>query len=247
MRILIVDDEKPARDRLHRIIDSIEGFDAIAHAASGEQALAAYNESKPEIVLLDIRMPLMDGLEVAQHLMADDPPPAVIFTTAYSDHALEAFETHAVDYLLKPVRKERLIQALQTAKRNTRAQIQAVTAEEPNRIRQRKGICVRHRGNLLLIPVNDIVCFRASDKYVTLYHKNGEALTEESLVNLEQEFSQTFMRIHRNALVAQNQIAGLTKRGDGSTLLTLRDSDMQLEVSRRHLAAVRQRIKQVAQ
>ena len=245
MRVLIVDDEKPARERLRRMIDLIDDFELVAEADSGSQALKAYNEHKPEIVLLDIRMPMMDGLEVAQHLMIDDPPPAVIFTTAYSDHALEAFEAHAVDYLLKPVRKERLLKALQTAQRNTRAQIEAVNVSEKGANNQRRGICVRHRGNLMLIPVEDIVCFHASDKYVTLYHKNGEALTEESLVNLEQEFTPRFMRIHRNALVALEQMSGLNKQSDGSTLLILRDSTIQLEVSRRHLPAVRRQIKKL--
>ncbi len=244
MRILIVDDEKPARDRLKRLVESLDDFSLSGEAAGGFEAIDHYNQYKPEIILLDIRMPQMDGLEVAQHLMADETPPAIIFTTAYSDHALAAFETHAVDYLLKPIRKERLLTALQSAQKNTRAQVNAIIASTPPFENVRKSICVRHRGNLLLIPLENILCFRASDKYVTLYHQDGEALTEESLVHLEQEFTEKFIRIHRNALVAREQIAGLNKRTDGSTVLKLRDSDIQLEVSRRHLPAIRQRIKE---
>lgn len=243
MRILIVDDEQPARDRLKRLVATLDGFELAGDASSGHEAIASYNRHKPEIVLLDIRMPEMDGLEVARHLMTDETPPAIIFTTAYSDHALEAFATHAVDYLLKPVRKERLAEALQSAQRNTRAQIQAVAGGENNNLSRRKSICVRHRGNLLLIPVTDIFCFHASDKYVTLYHRQGEALTEESLINLEQEFKQEFLRIHRNALVAVNQLAGIEKQKDGSSRIRLRDTDLKLEVSRRHLPAVRVALK----
>lgn len=243
MRILVVDDEKPARDRLKRLVDSLEDYSLAGDAADGREAIELYNKLKPEIVLLDIRMPQMDGLEVAQHLMADETPPAIIFTTAYSDHALAAFETHAVDYLLKPIRKERLVSALQSAQQNTRAQLDAITVSESSLKSARTSICVRHRGNLLLIPVESILCFRASDKYVTLYHDEGEALTEESLVHLEQEFADSFIRIHRNALVAQKHISGLNKKSDGSTVLVLRDSDLQLEVSRRHLPNIRQHIK----
>jgi two-component system response regulator AlgR len=244
MRILIVDDEQPARDRLRRLVETLDGFELAGEAESGRDAIARYNELKPEIILLDIRMPLMDGLEVARHLMADETPPAIIFTTAYSDHTLEAFETHAVDYLLKPVRKERLLTALQSAQRNTRAQIRAITQSEGPASAPRQSICVRHRGNLLLIELKDILCFHASDKYVTLYHKNGEALTEESLIHLEQEFEQTFIRIHRNALIAKAQIAGIQKQANAVTLVNLRDSKLQLEVSRRHLPALKQLIKQ---
>ncbi|MBN1378755.1 MAG: response regulator transcription factor [Gammaproteobacteria bacterium] len=243
MRILIVDDEKPARDRLQRLVNSLDGFKFVGEAASGREAIDRYNELKPEIVLLDIRMPLMDGLQVARHLTTDETPPAIIFTTAYSDHALEAFETHAVDYLLKPVRKERLLLALQSAQRNTRAQIQAVTQIDSQTETARKDICVRHRGNLLLIPVENIFCFNASDKYVTIYHKDGEALTEESLLHLEQEFKQKFLRIHRNALIAIDRIAGMRKHDNGKTVICFRGSDLQFEVSRRHLPTLRQFIK----
>jgi two-component system response regulator AlgR len=244
MRILVVDDEQPARDRLKRMVETLDGFEFAGEAASGRDAINRYNEVKPEIVLLDIRMPLMDGLEVARHLMADTIPPAIIFTTAYSDHTLAAFETHAVDYLLKPVRKERLLAALQSAQRNTRAQIQAVVQTETTANTPRKSICVRHRGNLLLIAIDDILCFHASDKYVTLYHKKGEALTEESLIRLEEEFARWFVRIHRNALLAKAQIASIEKHSDGTTWARLRDGNMEFEVSRRHLPALRKLIKQ---
>lgn len=238
MRVLIVDDEQPARERLRRILERLEGVEVAGEAAGGREAIERYNALQPEIVLLDIRMPVMDGLETARHLMADDTPPAVIFTTAYGDHALEAFETQAVDYLLKPVRRERLERALHSARRNTRAQLEALQEDSPAESRARTSICVRHRGNLLLIPVTDIFYFQASDKYVTLYHKGGQALIEESLVQLEQEFGERFVRVHRNALVAAEQLRGLEKSG-GSAYVRLCDSEDRVEVSRRHLPAVR--------
>lgn len=244
MQVLIVDDEQPARERLQRLIEGLDGYEVAGQAASGHEAVKRYNEHKPEVVLMDIRMPVMDGLEAARHLMMDETPPAVIFTTAYNDHALEAFETHAVDYLLKPVRKERLLEALEHAKRNTRAQLENVSADGTAGQTPRLNICVRHRGDLMLIAIDDIVCMRAADKYVTLHHIHGEALTEESLVQLEQEFKEQFLRVHRNALIAKERLCGLEKQTDGGHFARLRGSEITVEVSRRHLPTVRKLLKQ---
>lgn len=243
MNVLIVDDEQPARERLRRLLDSLDEYTVAGEASNGVEAIEQYNAFKPEIVLLDIRMPVMDGLEAARHLAADATPPGVIFTTAYGDHALEAFETQAVDYLLKPVRKERLLAALSSAQRRNRAQVASVRHQSGQ---ARRHICVRHRGNLILIAIEDILYFQAADKYVTLYHRGGQALVEESLVQLEEEFGDRFIRVHRNALIAADQLCGLEKTADTTTRIRLRDSDDRVEVSRRHLPAVRRLLKELS-
>lgn len=242
MKILIVDDEQPARDRLRRLLEDIEGTNILGEAENGVQAIKAYEENNADIVLLDIRMPLMDGMETAKHLMANEQPPAIIFTTAFGEHALQAFEAHAVDYLVKPIRAERLHDALQSAQRINRAQLDQVSNDMDDD-NTRTHICVRKGNSLELIPVEEIIYFMADNKYVSIVHKNGEALLDEALINLEEEFQKTFFRVHRNALVAMNQISGLSKEADNTHKVILRESDALIEVSRRHLPAVRKLVR----
>ena len=237
MQVLIVDDEAPARERLKRLIQDIDGYEVAGEAANGMEAVQIFNRTQPEIVLLDIRMPVMDGIEAAQHLSNHESPPAVIFTTAYGDHALQAFETHAVGYLLKPIRRERLEDTLKATQRTTRAQVGNIA--EDTKPEGRSHICVRQRGNLELIAIEDIHFFYAEHKYVTLKHREGEVLIEESLVSLEKEFGDRFLRIHRNCLVSVEQLHGLDKLPDGTHRVQLSDVEDSLEVSRRHLSTVR--------
>jgi len=185
-------------------------------------------------------MPGMDGMEVARHLAAMEESPAIIFTTAYGEHALEAFDAHAIDYLLKPVKQDRLQVALGKAQRLSGAQGQAIREEAGER---RSHICARVRGNLKLIPLGSVLYFQADQKYVTVRFDEGEVLIEESLKSLEDEFKAQFMRIHRNALVAVDKLAGMEKTTEGGHLVVLKGSDAQLEVSRRHVAEVRKFIK----
>lgn len=241
MKILVCDDEAPARDRLVSMIGELEGFEAVGQAANGMEALQQTQQLQPDIVLLDIRMPGMDGIEAARHLSGAENPPAVIFTTAYDSYALQAFEASAIDYLLKPVRLERLQEALDKAGKLTRAHINSL--DEHHEPDARTHICVRFRGDLQLIPVQDICYFMADQKYVTVRHVNGEVLIEEALKSLEQEFGQQFIRIHRNALVARAFLVGLQKTADGRHVVKLKNCDKQLEVSRRHLSEVRQLLK----
>jgi two-component system response regulator AlgR len=243
MKVLIVDDEQPARERLARLLVEIPGYEVAGEAANGHEAIDRYNALKPEIILMDIRMPGMDGLETARHLMADETPPAIIFTTAYGDHALEAFDAHAVGYLLKPVRAEKLGEVLRSAQRSTRSQLAPALNDKPGAAAPRTHICVRLRGNLQLIAVKDILYFRAEDKYVTLQHVEGAALIEDSLVKLEEEFADSFLRVHRNALVAADRISGLKKLADNNFAVSLKGTDETLDISRRHLAAIRRLIK----
>jgi two-component system response regulator AlgR len=178
----------------------------------------------------------MDGMEAAFHMAAMDEAPAIIFTTAYGEHALEAFEAQAVDYLLKPVEPERLSRALGKAHRLTGAQEEGLKEQTDSR---RSHICARVRGNLKLVPISDILFFHADQKYVNVRYVEGEVLIEDSLKSLEEEFAELFMRIHRNALVATDRIAGMEKTLDGRHELKIRGSEEVLEVSRRHVPEVR--------
>jgi len=242
MNILIVDDETPARKRLTRLINEMDGFNVIAEAKNGQQAIDLCAKHQPEIVLMDIRMPGIDGMEAARIINESEQPPAIIYCTAYSDHALKAFETHAVDYVLKPVNKERLLEALQASSQLTKAQIHQSTNQEASDITARQHICARIRGNLVLVEIDNVYYFQADHKYVTVKHTQGELLIEETLVSLEQEYEQRFLRIHRNALVALDKIDGLVKK-DNSTHVTLKGIEDTLEISRRHLPSVRKVIK----
>ncbi len=245
MNILIVDDEPLARQRLVGILKNLNGFTVCGEAANGSEALLRAQTLKPDIILLDIRMPGMDGLEAAQHLNQMSKPPAIIFTTAFSDHALKAFETHAVDYLLKPIKQERLEQALLSAKRLTRPQLIELKQNEDSAIRSH--ICVKIRGTLELVPVEDVLYFLADHKYVTLKTPNHEYLLEEPLKALEEEFQHLFTRIHRNALVADRHVMGLGKSQVGHCVVNFKDSSIKpLEISRRHLPQVRKKIKTLA-
>jgi len=190
-------------------------------------------------------MPGMDGIEAARHLTTLREPPAVIFTTAYGEHALEAFDAQAVGYLLKPVRKAKLAEALDACSRVTRAQLAGVehTREEPG---ERSHVCARVRGGLKLVPVDEVVYFQADQKYVTVRYPEGEVLIEDSLRHLEREFGQRFLRIHRNALANVDYLDRLEKGVDGKARLRMRGCDETLEISRRHLSDVRRRLREMA-
>ena len=207
MRALIVDDEPPARERLRRLLEEIDEVAVVGEAANGAEALELCAALDPDVVLLDVRMPGMDGIEAARHLDALEEPPAVIFTTAYDEHALEAFETQAVGYLLKPVRREKLARAIRHAARVAGPQLLAGRRAGAAR-RRRSQICARLGEQLRLIPVEDIYYFAADQKYVTVRHRGGSDLIDESLRALADEFAPDFVRIHRNSLVALRARAG---------------------------------------
>jgi two-component system response regulator AlgR len=242
MKILIVDDEHLARQRLRQVIEELGVADVITEGSNGEQALQLCQEQQPDIVLLDIRMPGMDGIEAAQHIMKLETPPAIIFTTAYDQYALSAFDAHAVDYLLKPIRKERLSEALESAKRLTKVQMENLNVEGQSSSR-RQHISARLGGELRLISIDDIRYFLAEHKYVTVRYAEGSVLIEESLRSLEAEFEGLFLRVHRNALVAKNAIVALEKDKTGGHKIKLNDIEEMLEVSRRHLPNVRKVMK----
>jgi two-component system response regulator AlgR len=236
MRALVVDDEPLARERLKRQLHEVSDVEVVGEAGNGREALEAAQRLRPDVVLLDIRMPGMDGLEAARHLAALDTPPAVIFTTAYGEHALEAFDHHAVDYLLKPIRAERLAAALAGCARFNRAQLSALAEAEGDAARTH--LCARRHGDLVMVPIDEVVFFQADQKYVRVVYAGGELLLEESLKALHDEFGERFVRIHRNALVARRALRALVHEG-GSLRVEVAGSDERLEVSRRHAATLR--------
>jgi two-component system response regulator AlgR len=251
LKVLLVDDEAPARARLRQVLVTCTAsvpLTVVDEAVDGGSALAAVDRTAPDVVLLDIAMPGMSGLEVARHLAARPHPPAVIFTTAHDEHALRAFEVHALDYLLKPVTAARLAPALARAQRLApmEPRLHAV-AESLGAARTQ--LTVSERGKLLLVPVERIVYLRAELKYVTIRTVEREYLTEESLTALEREFGARFVRVHRNALVARAAIAGFQRvRGapdeegseaEGHWEVLLHRLPERLPISRRQWAAVK--------
>ncbi len=243
MKILIVDDEPLARERLRDLLGQIDDVEICGEASNGREALQACETKEPDVVLMDIRMPVMDGLEAARHLARCEQPPAVIFVTAYDQHALSAFEAHAAGYLVKPIRQSRLQEALHHLPRLNRAQLVSVQ-EQASSHAARSHLCVRQGGRLQLVPVDEVLYFLAEQKYVTACLRDGEVLLEDSLKALEQEFEDSFVRIHRNALIALSQLAGIDKHKSGQVVVLLKDSDRQLEVSRRHVPDLRKLLRQ---
>ncbi len=235
--ILIVDDEPLARERLKRLAGDIPGYRVCGEAADGNQALQQVAELDPDILLLDIRMPGMDGMEVAARLQQLPSPPALIFCTAYDAYAIEAFNVQAVSYLLKPVRKEALADALARAERVNRVQLQSATAHAGQTDPQ---LAVRtHRGTEL-INLADILYCAADQKYVTLHHTRGETVCDYTLKELENTYPQYLLRTHRNTLVGVRFIQALKRTAEGQNVIQLRSDHGQLPVSRRHAGSVRQ-------
>ena len=242
MRVLIVDDEPPARERLRSMVAEAGEYEVAGEAGHGEQAIDLVDKLTPDIVLLDVRMPGIDGLEVARHLAALPEPPAVIFTTAFDEYALQAFDSEAVAYLLKPIRAEKLRAALAKAARLTRPQLQqvAAAAREPT---HRLHIGVRGRDGLKLIPIEEVFYFHADQKYTTVKHLKGEDLIEDSLKTLEEEFSASFVRIHRNAVVNTRYLERIARDASGQHFVHLRGLPDALEVSRRMAGDLKDRFR----
>lgn len=239
MKVLIVDDEKLARDRISRMLADVDGYDVVGEAGHGMEAIEECQRTQPDVVLLDIRMPGMDGLEAARHLMQMEEPPAVVFCTAYEEHAMEAFNVQAVGYLLKPVRREDLVNVLRSAKRANKAQLAALMEQDGDR---RSHISARTRRGIELIPIEEVRFFQADQKYVTVRHGEGELLIDETLRELEDEFGERFVRVHRNALVASRFIEGLERDENGHFQIRMRGVDERVNISRRHLSSVRKYI-----
>jgi two-component system response regulator AlgR len=236
LRILIIDDEAPARSRLRRMLVDVPAVHVTGEAATGEEALRLIPLQKPDVLLLDISMPGMDGMTLAQVLKEQVRAPAIIFCTAWSDQAVEAFECNAVDYLVKPVRAKRLETALDKARRHIASVDEGAGS---GFLRSTLG------GKVSLLPVTEVIFLTAEDKYTTVVHKKGKLVINQSLLELENEHADVLVRIHRGTLVAKKAIRGLEKSVDGRHFLHLDACDERLQVSRRNLPAIRKLIREL--
>ena len=217
VRVFIADDEAPARARVKELLADIRPSiptTVAGEAANGLEVIERLPGSGTQVLLLDIQMPGMGGLELARHLGGLESAPAIVFVTAHDRHAVEAFELNALDYLMKPVRAERLAAALKKAaaagpalrERLERAASQANSGA-------REFFSVTERNRIVLVPVGEVLFLKAELKYVTLRTKAGEHLIEEPLVSIEREFAERFVRVHRNCLVARAAIRGFERSG----------------------------------
>lgn len=245
-QLLIVDDEPLARQRLRDLVGDIGGYTVVGEAANGLEAMAVLQNQQVDIALVDIRMPVMDGIELAQHIRQLPRPPNLIFTTAYDHYALQAFDLNAIDYLLKPIRAERLSAALTKARPLNLKQSQGLQSLQETR----QHLSIHERGRVLLIAVDEVLYFRAELKYVTVRTQSKSYLLEMSLNQLEQNYADRFVRVHRNALVAKHAIAGYEKQriqqnaeteepGELSWVVLIKGIPETLVVSRRHQHMIR--------
>ena len=249
-RIYIVDDEEHARARLAMLLADI-GEDCpnelVGEASDAAGALQGIVDTHPDIVLLDIQMPGMNGLDLASRLALEgEEMPAVVFVSAHDDYALNAFEVHALDYLVKPVRAGRLQQAL---RRVALLRGRSNGAGNVEQARRREHITVHERDRLLLVPVADVIYLKAELKYVTLRTRTRDYLIEDSLASIEEELDEVFVRVHRNTLVARKAIMGVERgtvgadgdgeRGQEAWQVILRDVAERLPISRRQWPVVK--------
>jgi two-component system response regulator AlgR len=262
VKVLIVDDEPPARERLRRQLAEFPDCGDVAEAASGEEAVACCEDATPDVVLMDIRMPGIGGLEAARRISRMPAAPAVIFTTAYDEYALDAYSAGPADYLMKPIRSTHLARALAKASRPTRAQLVTLGAEAPaspaaaapgtagtmgGDTSTRRSVTARHGDRLQVIAIDRILAFRADHKYTSVLFDEGSVLIDDSLKSLERTFAQDLVRIHRETLVNLRYVVALRRDDDGYHVAELADgkgSTRALRISRRHLAGVRQRLRQ---
>ncbi len=252
MKILICDDEPLARERLIRLVETIPGCGVVAQAGRGAEAIEQVQSCQPDVVLLDVQMPGMNGLEAAVRINQLAQPPAIIFCTAYEEYAIAAFRAQAVGYLLKPVRQEALKQALSSAQQLNRVQLnraakqlsmESLMAVVSQANHERTHLSVRSHRGIELVAVEDIRLLKAEQKYVTIKTAEQEMLADDTLKELEAEFPQTFIRVHRNALVPLKHILGLKFIKPGYYDVQVRDLAETVPISRRYLAPVRKRLR----
>lgn len=251
MRIFIVDDESLARDRLRMLLQDIAEqcpHQVVGEADNPQAALDGIVVSTPDLVLLDVQMPGMTGIELAVHIGKLPQPPAIVFVTAHDQYALKAFDLDAVDYLLKPVRATRLAETLVRVEK-----LQAHKRVTLPKLDKRQHFSVMERGRMLLVPVRDVIFLKAELKYVTVHTREREYLIEDPLIAIEEEMADTFVRVHRNALVAREAIMGFERglpveqgsgeKGGESWEVILRGTAERLPISRRQWPTIRALIK----
>ncbi|MFD2230355.1 LytTR family DNA-binding domain-containing protein [Alkalimarinus sediminis] len=238
MRVLVVDDEQLARERLIRLVDALDSHRVCAEASNGEEALAAVHQAEPDIVLMDIRMPGMDGMTAAEQIASLKTPPAIIFCTAYDEYAISAFKVQASDYLLKPVRKEALEKALNKAGKLNKVQLNDAQPTNSNSEQPVSLVAKTWKGSEL-IDLTHIYYFVADQKYVTVHHQNGETVIDNTLKELEAGYAPRFLRTHRNSLVNTDYIEALIRDNAGHYIVRLKNSIGEIPVSRRHTSDVK--------
>ena len=258
-KIYIVDDEAPARARMAMLLSDIAAdcpHQLVGEAGNAQAALDGIARARPDIVLLDVQMPGMTGIELARYLQyGNEQAPAIVFVSAYDEYALKAFEVHALDYLLKPVRASRLAESIKRATVLAQSQRQALSGAAAMLQNRRQNFSVQERGRVLLVPITDVIYLKAEAKYVTVRTAAREHLIEESLSSIEEEFGEVFLRVHRNALVARSAIVGVERgspgqdgdgeheKGQDTWQVVLRGVDDRLPISRRQWPAVKALVK----
>ena len=236
MNVLVVDDEDNARERLSLMIENFPDCHVVGKAHDGIESVFMVDSMPVDLVLMDIRMPRMNGIEAARHISSTEKPPIIIFVTAFAEHALDAFHVHAENYLLKPVRRESLLRALEHTQRNTRHLIR-----EPDSFsdKMKSYICCHTGKNMELIPLSNIYMLRSEEKYSVIYHSRGKSIVDRSLISFEEEYATKLLRVHRNTLVNKAYVKSLLCSGSGNYFLTVKNMDRQIRVSRRNLCAIR--------
>lgn len=237
LKILIIDDEAPARNRLRRMLEDMQDVQVTGEAATGQDALQMIPVKAPDVLLLDISMPGLSGMKLAQMLQEQNSALAIIFCTAWSDQAVEAFECDAIDYLVKPVRAERLVLALEKARR-------FLTGPDSDA----GGSLLRSTvgGKVKLVPMTEVIYLSAEDKYTTVVHEGGRMVINQSLLELENEHADILVRVHRGVLVIKTRIRGLEKAPGGRHFLLLDGCEDCPQVSRRNLPAIRKLIRELS-
>lgn len=234
MKYLVIDDEFLARARLKELLLRIDPSAEVFEAENGQQAIDFCEKHEPDTALVDIRMPGISGIELVYHFSALEKTPAVIFTTAYSEYALEAFDANAIDYLLKPVQIDRLKRALQKAN-----PISETQSESLRKTSRSMHISISQKGKIKLVPIQNICYLKAENKYVMVKTAKEEYLMNDTLNNLETELGEDFLRVHRNALISTEHLEGLEKNDEGQWCVFFRGIDDTIEISRRQTPTIR--------
>lgn len=238
MKYLVIDDEFLARARLTELLTRIDPGAIIIEAENGQQAIDLCEQHEPNTALVDIRMPGISGIELVYHLSALPHSPAIIFTTAHSEYALEAFDANAIDYLLKPIQIDRLKRALQKAH-----PITSLQTESLRKTTRSMHLSISQKGKIKLVPIQNICFLKAENKYVLVKTDKAEFLMSDTLNNLEQELGDNFIRVHRNALISTDHLEGLEKNEDGQWCVTFRGLPDKVEISRRQTPIIRSWLK----
>ncbi|MFW6132093.1 MAG: LytR/AlgR family response regulator transcription factor [Candidatus Aminicenantaceae bacterium] len=233
-RILIVDDEPLARESLRMALSTFEEIEVVGECSNGFEAVKSVKEKKPDIVFLDIQMPKLNGFDVLELLEED--PPYIVFVTAYDEYALKAFETHALDYLLKPVSPERLAKTMEKIKkrfnRKTVQPVEKLLSEYQWNNKPVQRILIKDRSDIFIIQTQDIIYMEAQEDYVHIHTKNSSYLKNDTLSNLEKRLDpQFFYRIHRSYILNINYLSKIEPYSKDSKIAVLKNGKT-LPVSR---------------